>query len=156
MLIRKQVVDLVEKNVHESILCIISSSSSVVFLRARSFIFDRARSKKSFDQKIQSCSKNIFADQKSLDWSEVNWSRAEDFRLIEDENRGAREPFEIFETCWQDLSLNLTLFSWADRVGLIEPIKSQYFSPQTFIISIMRQSTDCNKMWFRSYWLTQY
>ena len=69
--------------------------------------------------------------------------------------RGAREPFEIFETCWQDLNLNLTLFSWADRMGLIEPIKSQYFSPPTFINSIMRQSTDCNKMWFRSYWLTQ-
>ena len=60
--------------------------------------------------------------------------------------RGAKESFEIFETCWQDLSLNLTLFSWAERVGLIEPIKSQYFSPLTFINSIMRQSTDCNKM----------
>ena len=38
--------------------------------------------------------------------------------------RGDRESLEIFETCWQDLNLRLTLFSWAERVGLIEPIKS--------------------------------
>ena len=40
------------------------------------------------------CSKKS-PDQKSLDWSGVNWSRAKDFRLIEDENPPERATVRL-------------------------------------------------------------
>ena len=50
----------------------------------------------------------------------------------------------------------LTQFSWEERVGWLGPMGDSYFIPPKFNHKIMRHRTDCNNIWLRSYWLTQY
>ena len=72
------------------ILLHIKTASASVFLHKIGLSFSFLWFLKSvafpdYRRAARGCSKKS-PDQKSLDWSGVNWSRAEDFRLIEDEN----------------------------------------------------------------------